>query len=133
MSSLSIDGTTLASLGFYLSGVQGHIATGGPKPQGDAAEEYSSENYFGEVYRQESNEITVSFFGDFVGVNVAEQALYSIYAILAQPGSHTVVHSNGVESITVTAVWAGATVKAKRKLLTRMVLDVELKLTKTDA
>jgi hypothetical protein len=132
MTSLTIEGTPLTSLGFSLKKVTGHMAAEQPKPQGSGKDDYTSVNLFLDAYYKEPVEITVHCFGRFATLAQADEALYTLYGILVMPGQRTYVHSGSGGSITFKAIMhKGCDVVAK-KVGAGIFFDVKLKLLKTD-
>lgn len=135
---LTIDSTTLSSLGFTLSQLGNLIGIGDPKSQGSGKDEYTSKNHFLGSFKQKSNEINVSMFGSFVStsdrgcITASENALYTLYGILTTPGEHTFLLSDGTNSETFKGIMhRGATVK-RYKQGYKIVLDITFKILKTN-
>lgn len=132
MSDLSINGTTLSSLGFKLKRVDGHLAVGKPKSQGSGKDEYSSVNCFLSTYQQESPFIEIEFFGKFETIAAAESALYTLYGILIQVGEHAFIHSDDIYTIAFKGIMANGAKVTPQLVGSGLFFIVTIKITKTN-
>ena len=108
---LTIDGTALSSIGFTLKSVKGHLCVPEPKKQSSVSEELTSVNYFDTLYVKKSPEVIVVFFGFFATIELAEDALYTVYGKLVQPGPRAFVHLSEAKTVPFSGIMSdGATV-----------------------
>lgn len=130
--SLTINGTSIASIGFVLKRIDGHIGVGQPKAQGTPNDPYTSQNVFLQTYRQESPIIEIEMFQKFETIAAAESALFTLYGILIQPGEHAFIHTDGLAALYFKGIMAkGVQVDAK-KANAGLFFSIKLKITKTN-
>lgn len=127
----TIDGFEISSIGFIIKDVKGNRCVPEPKKQGSVSEEFSSVNYFDKKYFKKSPEVTVIFFGAFNTIIDAEDALYTIYGKLTNPGEHVFAHRSGDKSVTFRGIMSGGATVEPIFSEGKIVFTVTLKLLKT--
>jgi len=134
MTDFTINSVAISSLGFKLKGVFGHLGLGGRKPVlGNSEDLVFNYRETQNGYFEDSPEVTVSAFGVFDSIEAAEEAWFRLLGLLIVPMQRTFAHTSGAQSVAFKGVMhKGATCRYKRNAQGRTILDVQLKLLKTD-